>query len=257
MKQRLVLICTLLLILLCGCTVRTELKYLETSVTHEYIGAVTLRSEMEYDEAGNQTAFIQYRDGEEFSRITYTHTDGEILGEITQGAQAGTIRQVYEQDADGNITRLEMYVDNELYSLTESTYDTNGNVLTSVQKTIPGDITTTTTYVYDENSNPIRVTYDFDGAGTVTENSYDSAGRLVSAVTYDLLGHLTARKEHTWNEAGVELVSTYNPADERTETIAKTYDEAGNLLTAETYGPEGNLTLRTTYTYQKIKIPVK
>jgi YD repeat-containing protein len=152
-----------------------------------------------------------------------------------------------------------MYLDDVLHSVTESAYDANGNILNSTQKTISNgsEITTSTAYVYDAAGNPIRVTYEFDGVGTVTENSYDSAGKLVSAVTCDLLGHLTKREEHSWNEAGAELVSTYNPAGDLISTTAHTYDEAGNVLTSETYDPEGNPVQRTIYTYQKFNIPIK
>ena len=259
MKKLLALILAAVYLLsLTACQTETETKYLQTSVTQEYMGTVTLKTEIQYDSNGTQTANIQYTNGEETSRSEYSYTDNSVIIHITQDGESGTMKQVYEKDAAGNIIRAEMYVDEELYSVTDCTYDSRGNRLTNVQNTIAVGMTYTTTYTYDENDNPIRIVNDYSsGAGSVTENTYDEKGRLSLSMIYDLEGTLTSKEEHKWTTETSEVVETYDAAGNLTSTAANTYDGHGNKLTSETYDNAGKLTLRITYTYEKFEVPVK
>jgi len=246
------------LMTLSACESGSEIKYLETSVTHEYIGTMTFRSEKEYNEKGELTTFIQYNDGVEFSRVEYSYTENETICKTTQPEQTGIIRQKYEKDAAGNVTRFEMYVDDVLYSVSESTYDGNGNVLTTRVESVSSGITSNIAYVYDTFGNCIRETYEHScGIGETTEHTYDETGKIVSSVTTSLQGILTSREEHSWNEEGVELIKSSDDDGILISTAAITYDEAGNMLTSETYDESGALILRSTYTYEKFEIPVK
>lgn len=247
-----------LIFTLTACQSQTETKYLQTSVTQEYIGNMTFRSETEYDSDGRQLTFIQYTDGVETSRVEYSYTDSSVIGTITQDGETGTMKQVYEKDEAGNITHIEMYVDDVLYSVSDATYDENGNILVTTQTSITIDRTTTVTYTYDEKGNNLTVTYEYgEGLGMTTENTYDENDRLLTAMTYDLDGTLSSREEHSWDESGVEKVCAYNADGSLTSTQFITYDEHGNVLTSESFDAAGELTLRITYTYEKFEVPVE
>lgn len=247
----------MLLLTLWGCQRKTETKYLQTSLTQEYIGNITFRTESEYDEEGTLLTFTQYTDDTETSRVEYSYTENSIIGQVTQNGETGTTMQVYEKDAAGNISHIAFYLDDTLHSISDATHDEKGNILTSTQQTIATGRTTTVTYTYDESGNILTVTYDYGGnSGSVTENTYDAEGNILTSTSYDLQGNVTNREEYAWNDAGVELVSVYDAEGTLTATRCNTYDEAGNMLTSETYDDEGALTLRITCTYKKIEIPV-
>lgn len=259
MKRLLTLITAILfLLILSACQPKTEVKWLETSVTQEYIGTLTFRSETEYDENGLKTMFIQYTDGEEISRVEYTYTANEIIGKTTQNGETGIIRQKYEKDDSGNITRLEMYVDDVLYSVTENTYNDQDQLLSSTQETIATENQYTITYTYDDEGNAIRLVYDYgNGIGSIAENTFDDNGNLITCVTSDLQGSIRRREEHTLNEDGVEIIRILEPEVNRISVRYDTKDEHGNLLLSETYDENGELMVRVTYTYERFEIPVK
>lgn len=259
MKKTLALILAIIAITaLSACQPKTETKYLQTSVTQEFIGNMTFRTESSYDEEGTLLTFTQYTDGEETSRVEYTYTDNSIIGTVTQNGETGTMTQVYEKDAAGNVTHSEMYMDDVLYSISDATHDENGNILTNTQKTIATERTTTVTYTYDGAGNPLSVTYKYgDDIGSVTENTYDADGNLLTSIVSDLQGNVTSREEHSRDETGAEKISIYDADGTLTGTTLITYDEAGNMLTSQTFDAAGALTLRITYTYEKIEIPVK
>lgn len=259
MRKTISLILTALLLLsLAACGEETETKYLETSVTQEFVGTVTIRTEKEYDAAGQLVSTVSYQNDTETNRTNYSYTENSVIMDITQDGESGTVQYIYEKDAAGNAVRTEMYVDDELYLTIESTYDENGNALSHVQHTVANGITYTTSYVYDENGNPVRTVFDAgNGSCSVTETTYDENGKVLTSAVYDGDGNLTSREEHNWNEVGVELLSTYDTKGSLTGTACRTYDEAGNLLTSETFDKSGELILRVTYTYEKIEVPVK
>lgn len=258
MKRTLALIFAMIAITtLSACQPQTETKYLETSVTQEFIGTMTFRTESEYDEDGTLLTFTQYTDGVETSRVQYSYTDNSIIGEVTQNGETGTTKQVYQKDATGNITHIEFYLDEVLYSVSDATHDENGNILTNTQQTIVTERTTTVTYTYDDDGNPLTITYEYgNDIGSVTENTYDENGKLLTSIVSDLQGNVTNREEYSRNETNVETVSIYDGDGNLTGTRTVTYDEAGNMLTSETFDASGTLTLRITYTYEKIEVPV-
>lgn len=259
MKKALTLILAFTLLLtLSACQPKTEVKYLETSVTQEFIGNMTFRTESDYDEEGTLLTFTQYMDGVETSRVEYTYTDNSIIGQVTQNGETGTTKQVYEKDDAGNVTHIEFYLDDALYSVSDATHDEKGNILTNTQQTISTGRITTVTYTYDERGNALTVTYEYDGGiGSVTENTYDAEGNLLTSTVSDLQGNVTSREEYSRNEANTETVSIYDGEGKLTGTKTLTYDEAGNMLTSETFDAAGELTLRITYTYKKFEVPVK
>lgn len=258
MKKVLTLIAAVMLLMLSACGRKTETKYLQTSVTQEHFGNVTFRSEMEYNAEGRMTTMIQYVDGEEATRTSYSYTENTVIMEITQDGESGTMKQVYEKDDAGNVIHAETYMDDELYYITDSTFDDKGNMLTSVQQTVSIGATYTTTNEYDEKGNRIKMTFDYgNGAGAVNEMTYDNEGNLLTSTAYDLQGNVTSREEHTWDETGAERIRVCDADGNLTATTFVTYDEAGNMLTSETFDASGALTLRITYTYEAFEIPVK
>lgn len=258
MKRFLSVLAAAVLLILSACQPKAEVKYLQTSVTQEYIGTVTFRSETEYDENGAVTAFTQYTDGVEISQVEYSYTDNEIIGKTTQNGETGIIRQKYEKDESGNITGLKMYVDDALYSVTENTYNAEGKILSTTQHTIGIDNPITTAYTYDSNGNATQITYTYgDGIGSVTENTFDEAGNLIYSTSSDLQGNVTRREEHTISEDGVEVIRITEPVSGSVSTRYDTKDEQGNIVLSETYDENDQLMVRVTYTYEKFTVSVK
>lgn len=257
-KAFLILLSILLVFTFTACQPQTETKYLQTSVTQEYVDVMTFRTESEYDDKGTLLTFTQYIDGAEISRVEYSYTDNSVIGTITQDGETSTMKQVYEKDEAGNIIRTEMYMDDELYSVTERTYDEKGNCLTNVQNTIADGRIYTTSYAYDENGNQTSVAYDYgEGVGTYTANIYDYDNRLAASYIKDLNGILTSTEKHSWNEEGIETVEVYDSEGNRTSKTLIEYDEFGNILSSVTFDALGNLTSKISYTYEKFEIPVE
>ncbi|MFT3791350.1 MAG: PASTA domain-containing protein [Rudaea sp.] len=184
-------------------------------------------------------------------------------------------------DADGNVTATQtpVTIDGSLVlATTTSTYDSLGNALTNTnpdgiatqntwngynpltQVVDPSGLALTTSYAYDANDNPTRLTdagghattmsylanglspqmsvpgmgtFDgtFDGSGnlatstdsigTVKSYSYDSAGNETRADVRDASSNLLSRTDHTYDANGNKL----------TETVWRT---VGGTLTAQT-----------------------
>ena len=53
-------------------------------------------------------------------------------------------------------------------------------------------------------------------------------------------------------DGNVTTITTYDGQDNMTGKTVETYDEAGNILSREQYGPEGELYNRAAWTYTEI-----
>jgi RHS repeat-associated protein len=131
------------------------------------------------------------------------------------------------------------------YSLTNVTYDANGNILTMHQKAL--QLTSSTdidglTYTYSSNSNRLQRVFD-----TVNNNSsrlgdfkYDNGGKSGTDYTYDVNGNMIADQNKkitaiTYNHLDLPTLITIPGKG----TIAYTYDAGGNKLKKVTVDSTG------------------
>lgn len=203
---------------------RTDSQYREDGLLIQeltYTGGIETSEEgyWDYDDAGNQTEFIEYYLGEKINHTTW------------------------EYDSMGNLLRhdVEGVYGDEPYSEHETfTYDASG-VLT--ESTHRGDDPAScwdyrVEYTYDEAGRKIKaVSYDEERGNCEDTWQYDDHGRLVRSVESAYMdGWIEAVTEYTYNEAGQVISETlaenYEYADEAMFTAETTYryDEAGRLL---------------------------
>lgn len=194
---------------------RTTYVYDETglalSAQVELDGAVLMRTENVYDEAGLRTQALVY-DGEGNLTATNTFDAAGNLLSLTGRPQA--------PGADGEVQEISQ----------THTYDEQGRLVESESVTAAG-------------TQLDRYTYNGDGTGRMestlnSEAQYtdaltlDEAGNILTRTRTDSAGQLTSERTATYNENGDPLTETTTDADGAvvSETVC-TYDEAGNLLT--------------------------
>ncbi|WP_269540004.1 tandem-95 repeat protein [Cerasicoccus fimbriatus] len=144
----------------------------------------------------------------------------------------------YEYDANRNETRI---VD-PLGNVTEMAYDlATNNLLTETQYVKGGDgnpVAMTTTYTYDNFSNPLTIT---DAEGKVTDFDYDPA-------TGDLLTMTDAEDNPTsFTYDGAGNLKTMTDADGNVTT--NTYNGSGYVTLTQVRDADGVLLSSSTFTY--------
>ena len=223
-------------------------------------------SSQSYDAVGNITDIV-YPEG---GGISYTYDD---YGRVTEEKLSIGTRSTYEYNADsllslytnsrgqktdytydalGRITSFSDQIGTVTY-----TYDGNGNVLKTTEKTKDGK-THAITRTYDCMN---RVTSYTDYKGNTVKYGYDELGNLVSLTypggeivrySYDKVGLLTTVTDesglvtsYTYDKMG-RLYTTTKP-DGSVET--NTYDKQSRLTERTVVGKDGKLINKYTYTY--------
>lgn len=271
----------------------TEVKYLPLEVTHEMAPDYTVKYVYQYDENWNQTLFTEYVNDEPENETSYIMDleNKQILKIISTSPDGSTFEIEYKNtyDPKGNLILREQFSEGILAISTEYTYDADGNMLSITQKN-PSNSSTSiltydgnghllrmenimeavgeraasrawTEYTYDENGNQIQsVNYYNNGENRTTQvTEYDDLGRKTKqVVTDDYGGTETIRNIHsfTW-EGNTETETICGVAGNVLMTCTRTYDDAGNLLVSENNATGDDFVQRTTYTWQKVELPVK
>ena len=186
------------------------------------------------DQRGNVTTLTYDGQGDLLTRkipsgVTVTYTYDSHGNLLTSSDTLGITR--FEYDQAGNKTKIT----DTLGKVRTTTYDTNGNVLTQTATVTNGAgqvETLTTTYEYNKQNRPVKVT---NPDNTVVLTEYNSLG-----VRSAIVDTLNRRTEFEYDNVGHLILTRY--PDGTTDSTA--YDSRG--LRVSTTDRDG---LVTTYTY--------
>jgi len=248
LRNTLCILSASLLLLLAGCTQepQEDVTWYTKEQVRTFFGTQTTRSVYEYNEDWSTGSITTYVDGELESTVTYEHTE---TGYITRGVQDGVedvLEVVITRDEAGNAVHTEQYLNGQLSSTADSTFDEKGNMLTYGTHVVEPDLYLQQKTEYDADGNKIRVIVDNGYGLTITEYTYDSQGRLVKESS----PNSNSRTEYTYSDGGkLETALIYGENGELTNKRISTYDDYSNMLLQETYDAEGNVMLTTALSY--------
>lgn len=231
-------------------------NWVQTGATVYLDGEVTQEIIFELDDQGALKA------------ITCTTTEGTIAEEYvnTYDDDGNLIRQEIYQDGELTTTVENTYAAGGIRiaqtvtgvkSIYEYTYNPDGTTA-SVKVTIADAGASLTEYTYDENGNEIR-SVTTNEAGVViseTNSSYNDQGQItVSVDTYyndDGTPRETSASEYTWEG---NIRTTHISGDPENYSVIE-YDEAGNMIRSEIYSG-GELMTSQTMVYVKVELPAE
>lgn len=244
------IICFLLTILLlltgCGQTPEEDVTWYTKEQVRTFFGTQTTRSVYEYNEDWSTGSITTYVDGELESTVIYEHTETGYITRSTQDGVEDVMEVVITRDEAGNAVHTEQYLNGQLSSSADSTFDEQGNMLTYHTHVVEPDLYLHQETEYDSNGNKTKVTADNGYMVTVTEYTYDSQGRLVKESSPDF----KSWTEYTYEDGGrLETALIYGENGELTNKRISSYDDYGNLLLQETCDAEGNVMMTTALSY--------
>ncbi len=275
--------------------VKTEVHYLCTEVVHEMAPGHVLKTVYHFDKAWSALGYTSYLNDEVDEEVTYEYDEhGKTMRmTVVSGDTTSVVEYQNTYDENGNLIHQESFTDGVAGSVIEFTYDEEGNrisQITTAEHPTMGLWISTFTFDADGNmlsmSNTAEGTAEYPGHGTFVTYKYDEygnqiesvqtgytndpgavagAGRTVSEVkdgkitkttSYDPDGNVTEIREFTW-DGNVQTESVYHADGTLALTGTRTYDDAGNLLVSESRSALTDSVTRSTYTYQKVELPVK
>lgn len=237
-----------LLLLMAGCSQAPEEDvtwYMKEEI-RTFFGTQTTRYVYEYNNDWSTGSITTYVDGQLESTVTYEHTE---TGYITRGIQDGVedvMEVVITRDEAGNAIHTEQYLNGQLSSSADTTFDEQGNMLTYDTHVVEPDLHLHQETEYDSNGNKTKMTVDNGYGLTVTEYTYDLHGRLVKESSPDS----NSWTEYTYEDGGnVQTTLYYGENGELVNKRITTYDDYGNALLQETYDAEGNIVISAARSY--------
>lgn len=238
-----------LLLLLAGCSREPaeEVTWYTKEQVRTFFGTQTTRDVYEYNEDWSTGSITTYVDDALKSTITYEHTEtGYITHGVGQDGAEETMEVIVTRDDAGNAIRTEQYVNGQLSSVSESTFDENGNRLTFNTHVLEPDLYLRTETEYDADGKKLRETTDNGYAVTTIEYTYDSKGRLVKEIGTDS----PAWTEYTYAKNDtVQTASFYDENGNLSGTQVTTYDPYGNALLRESFDANGEVTITMAFSY--------
>ena len=157
----------------------------------------TMTTRYAFDEAGNCTELLLYRDSVLEQRLTVTY---EGKRQLVGGAF----------DADGN-------------KLWEQQYEYENDTLVAIKRYAENELTHISKVINDEQ-NRMKESHNYDAEGNFKGRvifEYDDAGNIASCEWYDAAGHFTTNK----------IVNTFDA--DKCLVMSETYDEQGGLVSRE------------------------
>lgn len=170
LRKIICILLTTLLLLMAGCsqTPEEDVTWYMKEDIRTFFGAQTTRYVYEYNDDWSTGSITTYENGEMLGTITYEHTE---TGYITRGIQDGVedvMEVVITRDDAGNAVHTEQYLNGQLSSSADSTFDKNGNMLTYHTHVVEPDLYLKQETEYDSNGNKIKLTVDNGYMVTVT-----------------------------------------------------------------------------------------
>ena len=226
---------------------------------------LALTTRYEVDARGNVTAVTDPRGTRHTS--VYNELDWLVADTAAAGALNYTTTYVYDEDGQATEVREPYGLGGET-AATDTAYGPLGEVLTVTRHIEPTGGVATTSYQYDKNRNPTKVT---DPMGHVTATVYDernqsmsrtmgqgSAEAVTESYAYDQEGHLLTRTDGRGNAWTSEydgygrLAASVDPLGDRTE---QSYDDGGHVSETRGQGAGGELLAKSAATYDLLGRP--
>lgn len=244
LRKSLCIFAASLLLLLAGCSKAPEEDvawYMKEDIRTFFAVQTTLYV-YEYNEDWSTGSITVYENGEMLGTIIYEHTKN---GYITRDGDDVT-EVIYTKDEAGNATHTENYLNGQLSSTTDCTFDDKGNMLTYDTYLVEPEMHLHQQTEYNAQGNKVRMTIDNGYTTSVTEYTYDSQGRLKTESNPDS----NSRTEYRYTDSGkVQTALSYDGTGELTGKSVTTYDEYGNALLQESFDAEGNLVMSSARSY--------
>lgn len=235
-------------------------NWTQTGATVYVNGEVSQEMTYELDENGSLKS-ITYTTGEQTIVEEYANTyddDGNLIRQETwqDGELTATMDRTYDAD-----DKLASSVQTNLTYPGGITYETvyNPDGTTASMRVTSADTgTSLTEYTYDEDGNEIR-SVTTNEAGVIvseTNSSYNSDGKItVSVDTYysdEGEPQETSAVEYTWDG---NIRTTHIPGDPDNYSVIE-YDEAGNMIRSEIWSGSELMTTQIC-TYVPVEIPAE
>lgn len=250
-------------------------------VSYNDNGDVMDRTEYTYDEKGNCVERISTYNYDDQTvtnkRVSTYDANGNVLTEVYYENGTRIYEQRYTYTADGKLAR-EAYInkDGDEESVTEKTYDEQGNILSvNVDGMLSGSYETyENTYedgklvevkIYESGELFSLTRYDSDGNRILhigydgesgeewsrTEYTYEN-GKLVKVVDFDN-GEKTYEELYTYNATGKLTERSRSVTDGESQRSVYRYDEAGNITGFKRYEGE-EVKADYTMTYETVTV---
>lgn len=245
--------------------VRTEFEYDAAGNQireRNYYTATDVKRDVgyEYDSAGNQISETYYDDaGNVFSQIKDEYdSNGNIIKTTGCTADGSILEETgYEYDDAGNMTKQIFYSadenTNDAWSWSEFEYNTAGDVIKETDYDENGVVIIYDEYEYDQKGNLIRESIHNKNTGHYEyEYEYDSNKNLTKKTSYEgdrnLLGWEESKYDRNGNKIKYIKYSADGNADYQEEYQ---YDGVGNKVEYTAYDGTGNKSEWSKYEYDQ------
>ncbi len=236
-----------------------EVRYYPSEYTMEIAAnGSTQRIVYGYNDQWQMTSVTSYQNGTQVGQLEYSYSEGDSV--LTMVTTMGEERSITEEhrafDDQGNVILVESYEDGVKTAVITREFDSVGRLVSTVTDYIGHPFYTqiTNRRAYDDQGNQISEDNTIamtDGTTSTQhkETTYDAQGnKLEDTVTTDGVpgnGYRYAYEGNTMIRTGTGP----DGSDSNGGWLVYTYDELGNELSIEAFGPDGALQYVQRYNY--------
>lgn len=259
-KRFAMLVCLFLLAaMISGCGISKKPAEKATWYLAEYTnelafpGGTTQRIVYTYDDQWRMSTLKSYFNDDPAADMTYTYSNDNTVV-TSKDSVSGLTSEVHRSfDHQGNIIKMEEYDNGTKTGVAYNEYNEKNQLISQIS-----------TYFDHPLLQKIEYRYTYDSQGNELEENQEmtytdgtiSTSRTVSQ--YDSRNRLTEVSQYTGDTLSYTYLYTYDDtANTQTRTTTEansgklvyTYDDHGNLLTLEAFGPDGTLQYTQRYRY--------
>ena len=209
-------------------------------------GAIREGFEETYNDAGVLTLRKVYTDGICSEEIAYNEKGNPVskVRRYRMDAQLREEKQTYEYDDQDRVVRYSEYVDQQLTTWTEMTYDGQGCYSTNYDAN--GTVLSKAFTQLDEQNRILKnIAYDAQGNVLETrEYAYDAAGHIIRNFLYGSDGTLLRAEESAYDAYDNVIKNMIYDANGLVEGWEREYDAEGNTLKRVEYSNDGSYEVR-------------